>query len=219
MILYWEILLRLGLSALAGGVIGLERERKGHPAGIRTHMLLTMGSALIMLISVDGFGPFAVGDPARLAAQVVSGIGFLCAGAILRTGGTVHGLTTAASLWVCGGIGLAIGVGYYFGAIMTTLLVVVTLAFLAMLQAKFFRKQQMVLRVHSDTPQAVFDLSRLFLDKHIIVQDMGIEMPKDRERVITYYLTADRRFDRNKLIEHVSGIEGIRSASWQDLLT
>lgn len=217
MIHSWEIGLRLFLAALAGGIVGLERERKGHPAGIRTHMLLTMGAALIMLISVDGFDRYGTGDPARLAAQVVSGIGFLCGGTILRTGGNVHGLTTAASLWVCGGIGLAVGIGYYFGAVMMTLLVVITLALLALVQKKIFFKFQMILYVHAQSPQSIADLAHLFRELHVELKDMAIEMPDGHERKLTYYLTVDRNFNRNNLIERVSQLEGILSTSWEDI--
>lgn len=217
MIHYWEIITRLGIAALAGGIIGLEREQKGHDAGIRTHMLLTMGSALIMLISVEGFTGFTMRDPARLAAQVVSGIGFLCGGVILRSGGSVHGLTTAASLWVSAGIGLAIGVGYYFGAIVMTALVVITLALLAMIQRKFFTKQQLILHVHTTTPQALKPLLKLLNDYQIEVTDMGLEMPDGSERIATYYLRSDKTLDRNKLVTSISELEDIRNVSWQDL--
>lgn len=114
-----EVLLRLVLSAIAGGIVGMEREANHSSAGLRTHILVTLGSTLIMLISMYGFQGLGAnnngGEPARLAAQVVSGIGFLGAGTILRTGNNIRGLTTAASIWVCGGIGLAIGNGYYLG--------------------------------------------------------------------------------------------------------
>lgn len=106
-----EIIIRLVLSSVLGGLIGIEREVNNRPAGLRTHVLVTVGSALIMLISIDGFSnlPNRLGDPARLAAQVVSGIGFLGAGTIMRTGNNINGLTTAASLWVSAGLGLAVG--------------------------------------------------------------------------------------------------------------
>ena len=112
---WWEIVLRLVLAVVLSGIIGFERELHGRPAGLRTHILVCVGAALVMLISIDGFG--GSGDPARLAAQVVSGIGFLGAGAILRDGGDIKGITTAATLWIVGMIGLACGNGYYIGAI------------------------------------------------------------------------------------------------------
>ncbi|NLN06375.1 MAG: MgtC/SapB family protein, partial [Firmicutes bacterium] len=104
-----ELILRLFVSVLLGGLVGLERERHNRPAGLRTHILVCLGSALIMIVSFAGFsGTFGFsGDPARIAAQVVSGIGFLGAGTILRQGGFVRGLTTAASLWVVAAVGLS----------------------------------------------------------------------------------------------------------------
>jgi putative Mg2+ transporter-C (MgtC) family protein len=119
---------RLLLAALLGGIIGLERETLNRPAGLRTHTLVSLGSALIMQVSSS-----TGGDPGRIAAQVISGIGFLGAGTILREGSSVRGLTTAASLWVVAGIGLAVGSGLYIAAAMASALVVFTLAGLARL--------------------------------------------------------------------------------------
>ncbi len=106
--------LRLGLSLVAGGLIGFERESRRQPAGLRTHILICVGSTLLMLLSIyipQKFFDMRNGDPGRIAAQVVSGIGFLGAGAILKLGNNVKGLTTAASIWVVAGIGLGIGAG------------------------------------------------------------------------------------------------------------
>ena len=123
MINEYEVVIRLILASILGGLIGLEREVNNRPAGLRTHVLVTAGSALVMLISMYGFNGLGEdgtgGEPARLAAQVVSGIGFLGAGTILRQGNSIQGLTTAASLWVSGCIGLAIGNGYYLGGLVT----------------------------------------------------------------------------------------------------
>jgi putative Mg2+ transporter-C (MgtC) family protein len=114
-----EMALRLLLATALGAVIGYQRERAGKQAGIRTHILISIGAALIALISIYGFG--GVGDPARVAAGVVVGVGFLGAGVILhRQGGIVAGLTTAATIWVVAGIGLAAGTGLYIIAAVTT---------------------------------------------------------------------------------------------------
>jgi putative Mg2+ transporter-C (MgtC) family protein len=118
--------LRLVLSAAFGGAIGLEREINGHPAGVRTHLLVCLGSALFTVLSIYGFGPTGAGtgvDPSRVAAQIVSGIGFLGAGAILKDGFSIRGLTTAASLWVVAAIGMAAGAGYWSAALIATALV------------------------------------------------------------------------------------------------
>lgn len=121
------MLLRLVLATVLGAVVGFERERAGKPAGIRTHGMVSLGAALFTVVSLDGFqGP---GDRARVAAQVVAGIGFLGAGAILHGGAGVQGLTTAAALWVTAAIGMAVGVGMTLMSLVTTLLVFVLLRF------------------------------------------------------------------------------------------
>ena len=120
---------RLTLACILGGAIGLQREGLNRPAGFRTHVLVALGAALIMLLSMYGFQEFGqLYDPGRLAAQVVSGIGFLGAGTIMREGVSIRGLTTAASLWVVAGIGLASGAGFYLSAVVTTVLVYLTLS-------------------------------------------------------------------------------------------
>jgi putative Mg2+ transporter-C (MgtC) family protein len=123
-----ETFLRLALAAVLGGAIGLEREFRHKPAGLRTNMLIAIGSALFSILSVDlGAGP---GSPDRIAAQVVTGIGFLGAGAILRSGENIHGLTTAATIWVNAAIGMAAGLGSYTVA---TVAAAITLGVLALM--------------------------------------------------------------------------------------
>src|ERR1700754_3341290 len=117
-----ELVSRLGMAAALGSVIGVERERLSWAAGLRTHMLVCVGSALIMIVSAYGFGevlasPHVVLAPSRIAAQVLSGIGFLGAGTILLRGEVIRGLTTAASLWSVAAVGLAVGGGLYIEAV------------------------------------------------------------------------------------------------------
>ena len=121
-----EALLRLALAGVLGGLIGLERELREREAGLRTHLLVSVGAALFTIAGAYGFGSARV-DPTRIAAQIVTGIGFLGAGAIIRQGFSVRGLTTAATLWVVAAVGLASGAGYYSGAVITTALVLVAL--------------------------------------------------------------------------------------------
>jgi len=125
-----EMFLRLFVATMLGGLIGLEREVHGKAAGFRTHALVSLGSALVMLVSIDMFTIYqgvAEVDPSRIAAQVVSGIGFLGAGAIIRFPKGITGLTTAASIWVSAGIGLASGAGFLKPALFATFLVLVVL--------------------------------------------------------------------------------------------
>ncbi len=129
----WDSLLRLLLAFVLGGIIGVEREMRDQPAGFRTHVILAIGAALLGIISINAarhYGNMRVGDPARIAAQVVSGIGFLGAGAIFKIGVNVRGLTTAATLWSTAAIGLAAGMGCPEGAIFTTALVMFSLLLL-----------------------------------------------------------------------------------------
>src|SRR5580765_8102991 len=127
-----EALLRLALAAALGGAIGLEREFRHKPAGLRTNMLIALGSALFAILSVElGAG---AGSPDRIAAQVVTGIGFLGAGAILRSGDHIHGLTTAATIWVNAAIGMAAGLGSYTIATVGAAITLVVLALLPIME-------------------------------------------------------------------------------------
>jgi putative Mg2+ transporter-C (MgtC) family protein len=121
-----EALLRLALAGVLGGMIGLERELRLREAGLRTHLLVAIGAALFTIAGAYGFDNLRT-DPTRVAAQIVTGIGFLGAGAIIRQGFAVRGLTTAATLWVVAAVGLAAGAGYYSGAVITTALVLLAL--------------------------------------------------------------------------------------------
>ena len=123
-----EVLLRLFVAALLGAAIGFERELREREAGLRTHLLVCVGSALFTLVSAYGFSDWGIRvDPTRIAAQIVTGIGFLGAGAIIRQGLSVRGLTTAATLWLVAAIGMAVGAGYWEGALIATIGAVITL--------------------------------------------------------------------------------------------
>ncbi|KGT03652.1 mgtC family protein [Burkholderia pseudomallei] len=142
-----ELIMRLMLAAALGSVIGIERERLSWAAGLRTHMLVCVGSALIMIVSAFGFadvlGQAHVDlDPSRMAAQVVSGIGFLGAGSILLRGEIVRGLTTAASLWSVAAVGLAVGGGLYAAAIAATIIILVILAGIKPLERRYLSVRQ-----------------------------------------------------------------------------
>jgi putative Mg2+ transporter-C (MgtC) family protein len=137
MITGFSVVGRLILAVFLGGLIGFEREVRGHSAGLRTHILVCLGSCLIMLTSLYVFdiyrGNVAI-DPSRLAAGVITGIGFLGAGAIIRSGEAVRGLTTAAGLWLVAGIGLAVGCGFYLASLVTALLAILILCYFRYLE-------------------------------------------------------------------------------------
>src|SRR5690554_6862653 len=140
---YLDILLKLALSIVLGALIGFEREYTNRPAGLRTNILVCLGATLVQIISIEIFTSYhqlSNIDPARLGAQVISGIGFLGAGTIIREGANIKGLTTAASLWVVACIGLAIGQGIYVPAIIAAILSFITLTALRGIEGRMFRK-------------------------------------------------------------------------------
>ena len=142
----WEIAVRLVLAAALGSFIGFERERLLWAAGIRTHMVVCVGACLVMIVSAYGFqgvlNEHVILDPSRVAAQVVSGIGFLGAGSILLRGSVVRGLTTAASIWTVAAIGLAIGGGLYFAGIASTAIILIILAGVKPLEEAYRARNQ-----------------------------------------------------------------------------
>lgn len=177
MILNYEIILRLILSAIIGGLIGMEREVSNRPAGLRTHVLVTLGSTLIMLVSIDGFffQGVRIGDPSRLAAQVVSGIGFLGAGTIMKTGDRIQGLTTAASLWVSAGVGLAVGSGYYLGAIVTSVIVLGTLMSLKLFEKRIeSRRYKPISIIVLSRPGIIGQIGVVFGNHNVSIKDINI---------------------------------------------
>jgi Uncharacterized membrane protein len=134
---------RVFLAFVLGGIVGFERERVRRPAGLRTHMLVAAGSACFTVASIYGFQGFGVNsDPARLAAQIITGIGFLGAGAIFRTGDTVRGITTASSIWITAAIGILIGVGMIYLAVFTTIMTWFVLYVIKGLETKLERNQK-----------------------------------------------------------------------------
>jgi putative Mg2+ transporter-C (MgtC) family protein len=155
---------RLLLAALLGSLIGLERERLVWAAGLRTHMLVCVGSCLIMIVSAYGFnavlGPRVVLDPSRVAAQVVSGIGFLGAGSIILRNEVVKGLTTAASLWAVAAVGLAVGGGLYFASMAATAIMLIILAGLKPIEERF-RHQRQAVQLHLEVQQGTISSTSL----------------------------------------------------------
>ncbi len=164
MLAHWELIIRLVIAAGLGSLIGAERERLIWAAGLRTHMLVCVGSCLIMVVSAYGFatvlGPNVVLDPSRVAAQVVSGIGFLGAGSILLRGDLVRGLTTAASLWTVAAIGLAVGGGLYVEAIAATIIILLILAGIKPLE-KWYQRRSQTLHVRLRVARGKMSLNTL----------------------------------------------------------
>ena len=174
-------LARIIVAAALGGFIGYEREQSHRPAGFRTHILVAVGSALVMLTSVYIFEAYEGRtnmDPARLGAQVISGIGFLGAGTILREGFSIKGLTTAASLWAVSCIGLAVGMGYYAGALIATLVIYITLNFLKKFMEKGHTLKNLFIEV-AELDETSTDIGVLMKKMKIDPDSVEIVYPGD----------------------------------------
>lgn len=221
-----NILLRLLLSMLMGGLIGWERERSNHAAGLRTHILVCLGSTLIMLLSIYGFADFVAEvnvriDPARLATAVITGIGFLGAGTILFTGKSITGLTTAASIWVVGAIGLAIGAGFYFAAIVSTFLILLNLIVFNKLEQRYIRGSKLhLITIHAANAPGLLDgLSAMlknegFIIKKLIVNERsaipyGEIQPAVAGVEISLHVLTDQKFDPIELTKQVREMGGV----------
>lgn len=184
-VMRFDLGMKLIIAVVAGGAIGLERQIAGKPAGLRTNILICVGSALLMDLSIHVGGVWGqgmIGDPARLAAQVVTGIGFIGAGTIMQGGGTITGLTSAATIWVVAAIGLCAGAGFYMEALGATLTVMAVLAGLGRLEHGLLRVQRtmsVTVRTRPDVTEA-FIRERLANEGLTVVEARVFDHPTDR---------------------------------------
>lgn len=228
LISYQEIALRLVLAVFLGGLVGFERERHNRPAGFRTHVLVCVGSALIMLVSAYGFtkelsGTGYVVDPSRIAAGVVTGIGFLGAGTILRHGNTVTGLTTAATIWVVSGVGLAVGIGFYLGAVVTTLMVLVSLIMLRGLEGTFARMKRLHrVRVRGvDSPGLLGRIGGVLGEYGVNINKVDLSDAEYNEAFkaevisIEFFLRIPSHVNTEELLRRVATLSGILEVGWE----
>lgn len=196
-----EWILRIIVAILCGCMIGYERTSRNKGAGLRTHAILSLGSALIMIVSKYGFYDMNIGDGARIAAQVVSGVGFLGAGVIFVRHGTVSGLTTAAGMWVTSGIGLCIGSGLYLIGIVSTILVVglQTLFHKGFIVKKFQSSQNIYLEIRYQ--QNVFsEIRDILYEYKADIHDMKVDKMNNNIMLLEIEIITSKEFDRNKLL-------------------
>lgn len=225
MISEYEIVVRLLMASFIGGLVGIEREASNRPAGLRTHVLVTVGSALIMLVSKYGFlDVMELGlesDPARLAAQVVSGIGFLGAGTILVQGNVVRGLTTAASLWVCACIGLAIGGGYYVGGVTVAIIVIFSLVILRIIEKSAFKNKLRTLYiVAEERPGVVGEVGMVLSRNDILIKNIEIDTRMIDKEIclhLVLVLKIPYNFLSNDLLLKIHEIEGVKLVDWEKI--
>lgn len=222
------MVVRLVVAAILGGIVGIERGSGDRPAGFRTHILVCVGSALFMLVSMYGFDDVAPNvavqesdlgarrDSARIAAQVVSGIGFLGAGTILHEGLTIRGLTTAASLWMVSAIGLAVGSGLFFLSCCATAITMVTLVTFHTWEKRFAansRSDRRFVRITtSNRNGAITDITGYLALNGVQVKSINVKKNKDKDSlVIDLYLKVGKTTEGADIVRGLQSIEGIIS--------
>ena len=215
---WWDVLARLGVAAGLGMAIGIERELRDREAGLRTHVLVSVGSALFTIVSAYGFhdllangGPVIRADPTRIAAQIVTGIGFLGAGAIIREGLSVRGLTTAATLWGVAAIGMAAGAGYYSAALFGTAIVILALWPLRALAFRVLERarpeeQRIVVELTGATSDLLAELERQ--GAHVTHFETADEADR---RVVTLELDGASE----ELAAHVADLDYVVGVRWR----
>jgi putative Mg2+ transporter-C (MgtC) family protein len=218
--LHWpELTLRLAVAAACGGALGIERELRDHEAGFRTHLLVALGSAIFTVVSAYGFHSFLSSgdaivraDPTRIAAQIVTGIGFLGAGAIIRDGMNVRGLTTAANLWAVAGIGICCGAGYYDAAGIGTAIALIALwplRIFADMTIDRFRHESTRVILEVD-PGAVDEVLDRIAQRGRRIRRFDIEREGDKRRLI---FNLDRAYPG--LISELSEVSGVTDVGWE----
>lgn len=215
-----DMIVRLLLASLLGGLIGLERELHGRPAGFRTHLLVSLGSCLFVVTSIEfyrlygnfsGSGPVGV-DPARVAAQVVTGIGFLGAGAIIREGSSVRGLTTAACLWIAAAIGLSCGAGLFVVPLVVTTIALATLLLLKRVEGVLNRDAYNSVKVWSDDIAGQLDrIEQILKAGEMEILDLDVEKDIDSARIyFKFQVKLSKRRTKSGIVDSLVSVDGVR---------
>lgn len=206
--------MKLALAVACGAAVGFERELSNKPAGLRTNMLITIGSTLITMTSIYLALSYAerqvnIADPGRIAAQIVSGIGFLGAGTIIQARGAVHGLTTAATIWVMAGIGIAIGSGYYAPAVATTVVLIGILVALGWLEARLERPRRFVFfHVAARRERGLVDAVNDLAEEHRLQLD-SIALERGEGRLEMEFSLTCTAHVRDEIIEELLDLEAV----------
>lgn len=212
-----EIIIRLLIALFIGGLTGLEREKSHQFAGFRTHILVAVGSCITSITSISLFMEYSSQvniDPARLSAQVLSGIGFLGAGAILKTSNGIRGLTTAAGIWATACIGIAIGYGYYELSIYAWLFVMITLYILKNIDKIFFKKKQTIFNIKVNNINIISNIYNKFDKAQVGVKNIEVESIGDKEWKISFFIIYDRRLMLDELIKELNESKNVISIDY-----
>lgn len=217
---YYEIIGRLIIGVIVGGIIGYERQHKNRPAGLRTHILVCLGATIISMVQQHSFAealslitkdPTMVNvikvDMGRLGAQVITGVGFLGAGTIMHEKGSIKGLTTAATIWVVACIGLGVGLGYYFLSISSTIVVYVVLVMLKKFEVKYMGySEEVTLRIEHDKDVTTpYSIAKYFSEKNIKVLNVSFDLDEDDYKTISEYtIVLKKNINAVKIVEELN---------------
>ena len=209
-----SIFLRIFIALFLGGIIGLERGMKNRPAGLRTYMLVCVGSCLIMMTNQYTYQIYGVGDPVRMSAQVVSGIGFLGAGTIIVTRHSqIKGLTTAAGLWACAAVGLAVGIGFYEAGLIGGLAIFIILTLLQRWDSRMQRySKHLEVYIELSSDAALGNLIRQLRQIDVEFSDMQLEtdiIQESAARALIVTLTSKHRGNHASLLSQIRKIDGV----------
>ncbi|MCX5780329.1 MAG: MgtC/SapB family protein [Firmicutes bacterium] len=212
----WEIILKLVLACILGGLIGIERESLNRPAGFRTYTLVCVGSALAMVVSLDMYFEYYQNvsvDPGRIAAQVVSGIGVLGAGTIMKEGATVRGRTTAAGLWGVACVGLAVGAGMYVPAIVTTVLILCVLIYFAKFEEYFtgMRVYKGLVLVVNDEPGQVGIVGSILGELGVLIKNISLNRLENNQLEIELLLSLPSEMTVEQVIKQLAVAKGVQN--------
>lgn len=224
-----EILMKLGISAVLGLVIGIERELKRKPVGLKTSLVISIVSCLLTIVSIESAYTFPekVGvniqmDPLRLAAQIVSGIGFLGAGVILRRGNdSISGLTTAALIWGAAGIGIAVGAGFYIEAMAGVALLIISVEVIPLLMALFgpkqLREKEITLQLKVTEKENIAEILSAIKELKISIKRIRIKDLDERKHLVQLIVTVDKKKSITDVYYSVSELSGVRSVEIESL--
>jgi putative Mg2+ transporter-C (MgtC) family protein len=212
-----DVFIRILIAAALGGVIGIEREIREHTAGFRTHILVAVGAAAFTLASSYGIEGTAY-DPNRISAQIVTGIGFLGAGAIIRYGATVRGLTTAASLWTVAAVGLLAAQGFWQAALITTGVVMACLYLLALVEDRVLyplagRPVDVKVQFRTAGYVPLAQLMAALQEVHVVIKEMAVVPGESDSNVVHLSLKLPRRHEPARLLALIADLDGVRAVS------
>ena len=211
----FEMIIRLFLGFLAGGIIGFERSSQRQVAGLRTHILIATGSTLLMLLSIylpQYYNPMRTSDPGRIAAQVVSGIGFLGAGAIIRLGNNIRGLTTAASLWFVAAVGLSIGAGMFIVAAAAEVLGFISLRFLYIVEKRLFPSERfkMLEISYKNNTSNIIEAQEIIRSSGIVVESIDINQGGDKKGTkLRLFVTIPNTVDIALIVRSIKALDNV----------